>query len=82
MGLILLFIAINVKPNKLATLTLTEKIFRQINSLVISFIKTSFSRNFCQKSMGVFPQCAFTTTHCGNYENLLLLKKYFVKSLI
>ena len=30
---------------------LTEKIFRQINSLVICLVKTLLSRNFCQKSV-------------------------------
>ena len=33
--------------------TLIEKIFRQINSLVISFVKTLISRKICQKSMRV-----------------------------
>ena len=36
---------------KNAKFTLTEKIFRQINSLVISLVKSLFSRNFCQKSV-------------------------------
>ena len=31
--------------------SLTKKIFRQINSLVISLVKTLLSRNFCQKCM-------------------------------
>ena len=30
---------------------LTEKIFRQINSLVICLVKPLFSRNFCRKSV-------------------------------
>ena len=33
--------------------TLTEKIFRQINYLVISLVKTLLSRNFCQKRVRV-----------------------------
>ena len=42
--------------------TITEKIFRQINYLVISLEKTLLSRNFCQKSARVhkflrFPHC-------------------------
>ena len=31
--------------------TLTEKIFRQINYLVISIVKPLLSRNFCEKSV-------------------------------
>ena len=31
--------------------SLTEKIFRQINSLVTSLVKSLLSRNFCQKSV-------------------------------
>ena len=30
---------------------LTEKLFRQINSLVISLVKMLLSRNFCQRSV-------------------------------
>ena len=33
--------------------TLTKKIFRQINYLVISLVKMLLSRNFCQKSVRV-----------------------------
>ena len=36
---------------KNAKLSLTEKIFREINSLVTSLVKTVLSRNFCQKCM-------------------------------
>ena len=32
---------------------LTQKIFREINSLVISSVKPLVSRNFCQKSVRV-----------------------------
>ena len=35
--------------------TLTEKIFRQINYLVVSLVKTLFSRDICRKSVSV--QC-------------------------
>ena len=31
--------------------SLTEKIFRQINSLVICFVKTLFSQYFCEKNV-------------------------------
>ena len=33
--------------------TVASKIFRQINCFVISFVKTLFSRNFCQKCVRV-----------------------------
>ena len=36
---------------KNAKFTLTENLFRQINSLVLSLVKALFSRNFCQKCM-------------------------------
>ena len=45
---------------------LTEKIFRQINSLVISLAKTLLSRNFYQKCV---------RTQCGKNEISLSLKK-------
>ena len=38
---------------KNAKFTLIENIFRQINSLVISLVKTLISRNICQKSVSV-----------------------------
>ena len=38
---------------KLQKFTVTEKKFRQINYLVISLLKTLFSRNFCQKRVTV-----------------------------
>ena len=38
---------------KNAKFTFTEKIFRQINYLVISLVKPLLSRNFCQKCMRV-----------------------------
>jgi len=37
-----------VTKNEKFSLSLKKK-FRQMNSLVISFIKTLFSRNFCEK---------------------------------
>ena len=44
--------------------SLTKKIFRQSNALVISLIKTLLSRNFCQKCVTLFkseqfPNCEF-----------------------
>ena len=37
-------------------LSLTEKLFRQINYLVISLVKPLLSRNFCKKSEREFLQ--------------------------
>ena len=45
--------------------TLTEKIFLQINYLVIMLVKTSFSRNFCQKTVKV------NDSQCGNCCDLV-----------
>ena len=38
---------------KIEKFTVTQKKFRQINSLVFSLVKTLLSRNFCQKSVTV-----------------------------
>ena len=38
---------------KMKKIGLTKRKFRQINSLVISLVKTLISRNFCQKSVRV-----------------------------
>ena len=43
--------------------TLTQMIFREINSLVSSFVKTLRSRNFCQKNVRV----NFRTLHTVSY---------------
>ena len=53
--------------------SLTEKIFRQINSLVISLVETLLSRNFCQKCVRLNRSNFHTvnTAQCGNYGNLL-----------
>ena len=46
--------------------TLIEKIFRQINSLVISLVKTLISRKICQKSVRVnFHNFHAHTAHCN-----------------
>ena len=55
--------------------TLTEKIFRQINSLVISLVNTLLSRNFFQKCVRV--NFRNYHTHCGILPSL---EKYFVKT--
>ena len=47
-------------------LFLTEKIFREINSLVTSLVKTLVSRNFCQKRVRentVWKNDTFTLSH-------------------
>ena len=43
--------------------TLTEEIFRQINYLVISLVKTLVSRNFCQKSGKKLAEKEFRQIH-------------------
>ena len=58
---------------KFQKFSLTEKIFREINSLVTYLVKPLLSRNFCQKSVRAL------TTPSGNYGILLLcffLKKF------
>ena len=44
------FVKVTVSLKKF---TLTEKIFRQINTLVTSLVKPLLSRNFCHKSGAV-----------------------------
>ena len=64
---------------------LTEKIFRQINSLVICLVKPLLSRNFCRKSVRLNFHNFHTVPHsaqCGKMKNLVSLKKYFVKSTL
>ena len=53
--------------------TLTEKIFRQINYLVILLVKTLFSRNFCQKSVRV-NFCKFHSVCASDFPTILRLK--------
>ena len=57
--------------------SLIEKIFRQINYLVISQVKTLLSRNFCQK-------CVRLDFQCGNFGNSLsnFFDKTFVKATV
>ena len=47
---------------------LTEKIFRQINSLVICLVKTLLSRNFCQKSVRLNFYDFHTVVHVHTQE--------------
>ena len=59
--------------------SLTEKKFRQINYLVISLAKPSFSRNFCGKSVREFLQFP-RTVQCDtvwNTEKFSLTEKKF-----
>ena len=62
---------------------LTEKIFRQINSLVICIVKTLLSRKFCQKSvrLNFYNFHTVNSAQCGNYGNSLsrIFGKNFVK---
>ena len=60
--------------------TLTQKIFRQINSLVISLVKTLLSRNFCQKCVREnFRNFHSVSAQCSqNFQNRnLRVKNYF-----
>ena len=54
-----------------------EKIFRQINFLVISLVKPLFWRNFCQKSVRVKFRFFHSVWHvnCGNFG--ILLPRFF-----
>ena len=57
------------------TLTLTKKIFRQINSLVINrYFHEIFAKNACVR---VKLQCA----HCGVSEIFVSLMIFFVKTI-
>ena len=59
---------------KLQTFTLTEEIFREINSLVTAIIKTVLSRNFYHKSVVRVIFCNFHTIKT-------CIRKKFVKSI-
>ena len=63
--------------------SLTKKIFRQINSLVIYLVKLLLSRNFCQKCVRLNFR-HFNTHNVVNVENEYFdhTKKYFVKSTL
>ena len=54
---------------------------RITSNQLFSLVKPLLSRNFCEKSLRE-NFCNFHSVQCGNYGNLLLPKKYFVKSLI
>ena len=51
--------------------SLAKKIFRQINSLVISLVKTLRSRNFCQKCVRL-KRCNFGTVWKWQYFGILI----------
>ena len=62
--------------------TLTEKIFRQINYLVILLVKPLLSRNFCQKRVRVNFR-NFHTVSCGTVlSSSFLLEKIFREIVI
>ena len=52
--------------------TITEKILRQINYLVMSLVNSLLSRNFCQKSVRVIFRF---------YHTVKMQSQYFVKSV-
>ena len=52
--------------------TVTQKKFRQINSLVFSLVKTLLSRNFCQKSV---------TVNFRNFHTVCQSLKFSVKAM-
>ena len=64
-----------VSKNEKFSHHLTKKIFREINSLVISVAKTLLSRTFLQKTVRVplFP--VIFTAQCGKTLKLLSLEK-------
>ena len=53
------------------TFTVTQKNFRQINSLVFSLVKTLLSRNFCQKCVRV-NFCNFHTVHWSTIQFIII----------
>ena len=61
---------------KFQEFSLTEKIFREINSLVTSLVKTLVSRNFCQKRVRENSR-NFHIVHCtvGKNKKFSLSKK-------
>ena len=63
-----------------------EKTFRQINSLVISLVKTSLSRNFCQKCVrpnrSLFSHCAVLENEKISQQNILSEFNSLVTSLV
>ena len=61
---------------KIQKFTLTEKIFRQLNSLVISIVNTLVSRNFWQNRVRV----NFRYFHSALWSGKYLLENYSVKS--
>ena len=67
---------------KSAKFSLIEKMFRQINYLVILLVKTLLSRNFCQKCV----RLNFRIFHYVSVEkreiSLISPKTFFVKSVI
>ena len=67
---------------KNAKFSLTEKIFREINSLVTSLVILLISRNFCQKSMRENFRNFHTvhTAQCENFANFPPFQKFSVKS--
>ena len=65
----------SVKNDKFS---LTDKKFRQINSLVISLVKTLLSRNFCQKKARMGVQSS-SGAHCGVCE--IFVSRFFEKFL-
>ena len=66
-----LFFKKGTKARKLRKFTLTEKIFREINSFVTSLVKAFVSRNFCQKRVRVILTHAFSK----NFVKLMFLIK-------
>ena len=61
---------------KNAKFTLTEKIFRQINSLVTYLVKQLLSRNFCQNCVRMNSTAVW---YVHNFENFPQSQIFFVK---
>ena len=59
-----------------------QKIFRQIDSLVISFVKTLLSRNFCQKCVRLDRSSFYTSTLCSEKEwKIYSHRKFFFRQI-
>ena len=58
---------------KFGKFSLTEKMFREINSLATSFVKMLLPRNFCQKTARLIIQCLTSS------QPILLKKNLFSK---
>ena len=67
---------------KLQNFSLTEKIFCQINYLVISFVKPLLSRNFCEKMWERISTISTISTLCAVWKLLEFTLTFFGKNFV